>query len=160
MKRIQLICNHPIWQDAINKIKELEKERIFCGHNVSHFLDVARIAYIENLENNLKISKELIYATALLHDIGRYLEYLNGTTHEQASAVLAKTILQDCSFNPKEQDEILDAIRQHRNSSTKQQNDLAGIIYRADKKSRACLFCQVQDQCNWDKEKKNLTLNI
>lgn len=160
MKRLELICNHLLWQESINKIEQLEKQRIFCCHDISHLLDVARISYIENLEKNLNISKELIYATALLHDIGRHLEYIDGTPHEVASAILAKKILQDCSFTPSEQDEIIFAITKHRDVATKQQNNLAGIIYRADKQSRACLFCKAQNECNWSKEKKNLVINI
>lgn len=47
-----------------------KKDRIFCGHDMGHLLDVARLAWIFNLEANQEISKERIYAAALLHDIG------------------------------------------------------------------------------------------
>ena len=69
MERIHAICNHPVWKESIKKIQALEQERIFCKHNPQHFLDVARLAWIENLEKNLGIEKELIYAAGLLHDI-------------------------------------------------------------------------------------------
>ena len=75
MDRVNKICSHALWQQAVAKIQELEKERVFCGHDVAHFLDVARLAYIENLEKGLALDKELIYGAALLHDIGRGLEY-------------------------------------------------------------------------------------
>ena len=39
---------------------EKEKSRIFCKHDLQHSLDVARIAYILNLEADLKIEKEII----------------------------------------------------------------------------------------------------
>ncbi|MGN0613933.1 MAG: HD domain-containing protein, partial [Porcipelethomonas sp.] len=92
MERINKICSHALWRSYVNRITELEKDRIFCGHDTSHFLDVARLAYIEDLERGLKIPKELIYAAALLHDIGRYLEYLEGIPHDKASAMLAGDI--------------------------------------------------------------------
>ena len=71
MNRVDLILEHPKYQEYLDKIKQAEEKRIFCLHNMNHFLDVARIAYIMNLEEELGIAKEIIYATALLHDIGR-----------------------------------------------------------------------------------------
>lgn len=158
MERINKICQHRLWLDCLAKIKSLEKERIFCKHDINHFLDVARIAYIENLENNLAIAKELIYASALLHDIGRHKQYLEGIPHDEASVMIAKEILADCDFTDKETNEILEAIKAHRNKETVTKNDLAGIIYRADKKSRNCLFCLACSECNWSDEKKNLLI--
>ena len=77
----------------MEQIRVLEQDRIFCRHDTTHFLDVARIAYIENLENGLGLAKEEIYAAALLHDIGRHLQYTRGIPHEQASAMEAEGIL-------------------------------------------------------------------
>ena len=70
MQRVNSICSHPLWKSCVSKIRDLERERIFCCHDTSHFLDVARIAWIENLEKRLAISREMIYAAAMLHDIG------------------------------------------------------------------------------------------
>ena len=36
-----------------------------------HFLDVARLAWIAGLEQGLGLDKEIVYAAALLHDIGK-----------------------------------------------------------------------------------------
>ena len=94
----------------MERLAEYEKDRIFCRHGVEHLLDVARIAYIENLEKNSGLSKEIIYGAALLHDIGRYLQYTEGIPHEKAGADLAGEILKDCGFTGKEQEEILGAI--------------------------------------------------
>ena len=160
MERIDKICNNTLWRSYMEKICELEHDRIFCRHDTSHFLDVARLAYIENLERNLNISKELIYAAALLHDIGRHLEYLEGIPHDKASAMLAGDILKDCGFDPQEQTEITDAIAQHRNPESAKKDDLAGLLYRADKKSRPCMFCKAEKLCNWNSCKKNLSLNV
>lgn len=160
MERINKICCHSLWRSYAEKICELEQNRIFCGHDISHFLDVARLAYIENLERGLNISKELIYAAALLHDIGRNLEYLEGIPHDKASAMLAGDILKDCGFDAQEQNEIITAIEQHRTAETANKDDLAGLIYRADKKSRLCLFCKAEKLCNWSSRMKNLNLNL
>lgn len=160
MDRLDKICSHPLWQKCLDEIGRLEEDRIFCRHDVKHFLDVARIAYIENLEQGSGTPKELIYAAALLHDIGRHLQYTEGISHEEASARLAETILEDCGFTGEERKEILQAIRLHRNPGTAEKTDLAGLLYRADKKSRACGFCEVRERCNWPEEKKNLKLTI
>lgn len=160
MERVNKICSHPLWKESAAKIQELEQDRVFCRHTIAHFQDVARIAYIENLEQQAGLSKELIYAAAMLHDIGRHLQYLKGIPHDEGSAMLAEKILKDCEFDKLEQEEILSAIRQHRTAETKMKKDLAGMIYRADKKSRSCLFCDVCKECNWSEEKKNLELLV
>ncbi len=50
MYRLNEVVHHWIYQDYYGRIKRLEKERIFCCHQMTHLLDVARIAYIKNLE--------------------------------------------------------------------------------------------------------------
>ena len=47
-------------QGMCGKNRKYEEERIFCRHDMSHFLDVARLSWIENLERGLEIEKELI----------------------------------------------------------------------------------------------------
>ena len=97
--RISLIWRHPLYQKHCEKIQELEKDRIFCRHTPEHFLDVARLMYIYSLENKLNLSREIIYATALLHDIGRAQQYLSGISHDIAGAEIAGKILaESCSL--------------------------------------------------------------
>ena len=158
MERVNQICRHPLWTESVDKIRELERDRIFCKHDVAHCLDVARLAYLENLEKQLGLEQGLIYAAALLHDIGRHLQYLEGLPHEQGSAELARSILTDCGYSPAEQEEIVSAILRHRLPETGLQNDLAGLLYRADKASRLCIFCGAAEACNWSQEKKNMSL--
>ena len=160
MQRVNSICSHPLWKSCVSKIRDLEKERIFCCHDTSHFLDVARIAWIENLEKRLAISREMIYAAAMLHDIGRHLQYMQGVPHDEGSVSIASDILKDSGFDEKEQAEILSAIRMHRNPDAASRDDLAGIIYRADKKSRICAFCSASDKCNWPESKKNMKITV
>ena len=110
MERVNKIWRHPVWKQQMEHLAEYEKNRIFCRHGMDHLMDVARIAYIENLEKNCGISKEIIYGAALLHDIGRYLQYTEGIPHEKAGEDLAAEILKDSGFTGKEQIEILEAI--------------------------------------------------
>lgn len=158
MKRVNKILENSTYQEYIRKNKAAEVDRIFCCHNMEHFLDVARIAQMMNLEEGLGLSKELIYATALLHDIGRHVQYADGTPHEVASVKLAEDILEECGFGKKAKAEILRAILEHRNKKIAKEKSLAGVIYRADKASRACFACDAEELCNWKKAKKNLKI--
>lgn len=160
MIRVNSICTHPLWIECVGHIRDLEKERSFCRHDICHFLDVARIAWIENLEKDLHICRELIYAAAMLHDIGRHLQYLQDIPHDEASASIAAEILKDTDFTPDEQAEIITAIRKHRTPETASGDNLAGLIYRADKKSRMCAFCTACDECNWPETKKNMKITV
>ena len=155
MKRVEKILQHHKYQDCLQKIRELEAERIFCGHDMVHLLDVARLAYIFNLEEQLRIEKEQIYAAALLHDIGRHRQYLAGIPHQEAGLLIADEILAESGFGKAERFTILEAIHSHRNITVKEKKNLAGLIYRADKMSRSCATCVVKQQCNRSEQKKN-----
>lgn len=160
MSRVQRIYEHPVYRECVEKNCKAEETRIFCRHNMQHFLDVARLAYILNLEKNYKIAKEEIYAAALLHDIGKWQQYAEKIPHEQASAVLAEKILEDTGFEEAERERILVAIREHRreNKDIYGQNPLAEVLYYADKISRACYACPAESECNWSEEKKNMQI--
>lgn len=157
---IQRIWEHPLFQESLCTIERLERERIFCGHDRTHLFDVARIAYIENLESGAHVPKHLIYAAALLHDIGRHLQYTEGIPHHEASAQLAETILPECGFSPEDTQEILGAILSHRDRTMRTGSGLSGLIYRADKLSRCCFACPAEPECNWEPEKKNMKWSI
>ncbi len=158
MDRVNSILNHEDFKDNIHKNDLYESERRFCKHDLEHLLSVARIAYIINLEENLHIDKEIIYACALLHDLGRNVQYEKGIPHEEAGAYIAKGILKDSKFKEEETCDILCAIRSHRVS--KNENPLNSLMYRADKLSRNCFNCKSFDDCNWDLNKKNLKIFV
>lgn len=158
MKRVQAIRSHPDYKTYLMLNEKQEANREFCCHNFQHALDVARIYYIlwleEDKEKALKElanmpkeeSKELIYAISLLHDIGRWKQYMDQhLDHAEEGAVLAKPILQDANFSPYEIDLALEAIRAHRNPHAV---GLGLLLYRADKLSRNCRDCKVRDKCN------------
>lgn len=102
MDRVNQIWRHPVYQEHYKKIQELESERIFCRHTPEHFLDVARLMYIYALEEHLELSKELIYAAALLHDIGRAQQYQYNIPHDIAGVEIAREILTDLHFTEQE----------------------------------------------------------
>ena len=178
MKRVNEIYDHPVFQEKFRALQEVEKDRLFCKHTLEHLIDVARLMYIYALEHDLSISKELIYATALMHDIGRIDQIEQGTPHEKAGAALCDVILPDCGFSKEETEVIKAAILNHRNETSGNlpeknlcdkdmfdekkmvcENDLlCEILYRADKKSRNCFACEMKKECNWDEEKMNLKI--
>ena len=158
MEKIDRIISNDRFKSYLNQLNDLEENRIYCKHGIEHLLDVARLAYIENLEKDLRIDKEIIYATAMLHDLGRVLEYTNGISHDRASAMLAKEILPECGFNLEQTDYICKAICEHRNIEELKNEGLCGVIYRADKKSRICFCCDAIKTCKWSREKKNYSI--
>ena len=143
-------------------ILEAERNRQFCRHDMQHFLDVARIGWILCLERELNISKEMVYAAALLHDIGRGMQYREGVHHDEASVLLAGHILPKCGFSAVQTKEICDAIAGHRMSSevTECRTDLGKILEEADHASRCCFACGAEPECYWPKEKKNLEIRM
>lgn len=154
--RIHEIWSHPLYQEHYQRLQELEKDRCFCRHTGEHFLDVARLAYISVLEQGLPLSREVVYAAALLHDIGRDEQYQNGTPHQEAGARISAEILTDLDFSPEETAQILSAVRSHR--SLTPNTAFESLFYQADKKSRNCFLCPAQAECNWPPEKKNMSI--
>lgn len=157
MERVNRILNHNLFLLHMHLNEVAEADRCFCLHNINHFLDVARISMILNLKENLCMDADIIYAAALLHDIGRHVQYENGTPHELASAEIAPSILKDCGFDDKETVVIINAISHHR-AFLEGGSALSRILYQADKASRPCFACKVEKDCNWKNEKKNLQI--
>lgn len=162
-ERMKQIRTHPLYHSSLCRLSELEKDRSFCRHGMEHLLDVARIAYIRCLERKLPISRDLIYASALLHDIGKWQQYENGTPHELASANIAEKIIKSLpealQFSPEETRQILTAIRGHRRLRQNPE-PLESLLYESDKTSRACFCCPALAECDWDIEKKNMEIDI
>lgn len=160
MKRIDCILQNKTYKEHIEKIERAEVHRDFCHHNMGHFLDVARIAMILNQKEEYALCEEWIYAAALLHDIGRWVQYETGEDHAIASKRLAPDILQECGFLEEESKQIVSAIGNHRNKKIAEDKTLDGLLYRADKLSRPCFACKMEKACDWKKDKKNLSLKI
>ncbi|CAM2076083.1 MULTISPECIES: HD domain-containing protein [Clostridium] len=155
MENINIILNNKEYKQALEKLSEYERNREFCNHTIEHFMDVSRIAYIMVLEEKLNVSKEVIYAIGLLHDIGRVKQYEEGIHHDIASVEMSKEILKETSFTDEEINIILNGIANHRKESD---NKLEEIIYKADKLSRQCFNCKAEKECYWSSEKKNFKI--
>ncbi|NTW71203.1 MAG: HD domain-containing protein [Eubacteriaceae bacterium] len=145
MVRVNKIIRDQKYLEYVEKNQKAEKDRIFCRHDMPHFLDVARIAWILVLEEGLDIEKEIVYAAALLHDTGRWLEYENGEDHAVSSARLSEEILVRNDFNRIEINMISDAIGSHRNMESN--SDLSRVLYKSDKLSRNCQMCSAIGEC-------------
>lgn len=157
MKRVDAIWNHPEYQRYLKELMDCEQEREFCRHTPEHFLSVARLTCLLAAEEKMVFEKELVYAAALLHDIGRSLQYKEGIPHEEAGAGIAEKLLPDCGFTAEESQEVLELILGHR--TKREGKELADFFYRADKLSRNCFCCPAQEHCNWPEEKKNLEIH-
>lgn len=157
MERIRQIMKHPLYITNQKRIDEMENSRIFCRHGMEHALDVARLMYIFALERQVDVSKDVIYATALLHDIGRAIEYEKKHPHHEAGGELAERILQDCTFTDKERVEIVQAIQSHKHNRKTYEgaDNLQSLLYEADKRSRACYSCKASEECYWESDKRN-----
>lgn len=162
-QRLKQIWDHPFYREIYEKLQECEKGRVFCSHGMEHFLDVARIAYIRDLEQNLGIEKDVIYAAALLHDIGKASQYQQGIGHEKSSAWIAECILNDMgpgeAFSEEEKKRIIAAILTHRDGSTAE-DPLGKLLYESDKLSRNCFLCAARTECHWSEEKKNKGIEL
>lgn len=166
MKYVKQLLQDREYLACVKRLEQLEADREFCRHGLSHFLDVARIGWILILEHAVKDGmefqsfleqKEQIYLTALLHDIGRLAQLEDGTPHESAGKEMAGRFLRKIDYPISKQPDILEAIQDHR-GTRKTNGDLATIIKEADNRSRNCFFCEALEKCNWEEERRNLSV--
>ncbi|MDO4393715.1 MAG: HD domain-containing protein [Bacillota bacterium] len=168
MERLQRIYEHPVYARELKKLEADEQERRFCRHGMNHIMDVARICCIycmrDGIIDNENLSPELIYATAMLHDIGRHSENCDGIPHEDAGASIAEAVMRDCGFKKEEIIWAINGIKDHRRSEASNEVDVmnrfADNLRLADKKSRPCYRCDVRDECKWHSDKMNLKVGI
>ena len=73
-------------------------------------------------------------------------------------AELAEKIMPDCGFTAEETALVKNAISGHRD--TKHCDEFSRILYNADKKSRMCFKCSAQDECYWESEKRNHSVEV
>jgi uncharacterized protein len=157
LDKVNKILNNEFFKECLNKNINLEKHREFCKHDLQHFLDVARICYIMVLEKKLDITKEIVNATALLHDIGKWKQYSESVAHERASAEISGRILKECGYDDENIKIILSAILNHREDKNENIN-FDSLFYKSDKISRNCFYCNAEELCNWSKSKKNFNI--
>lgn len=148
MERVTTLLHSQEYREHVQKIYDKERQRSFCKHDFHHFLDVARLSWIFLLQDGIEYLKDVVYAAALLHDIGRWKEYNGEGCHAQLSAELALPLLINAGYSPQERKIIVDAISEHR----QQEEDffstpLSTALRKADKYSRLCFKCSSQVQC-------------
>ncbi|MDD5824214.1 MAG: HD domain-containing protein [Firmicutes bacterium] len=176
MRRADDVIRHPLFVSNLERLEELEADRIWCCHGFGHLMDVARLAYIFTLERGYELPKDFVYATALLHDIGRSTQYLEGIPHAEAGIEPAAQILTDCGFTEAEIAMALRAIAEHSDESDADaeiiartwpdkvhdeqlSKQLREVLYDGDKLSRDCFRCKVADQCDWAEWMKKRVLS-
>ena len=137
MKNTNKIVLSKIYRDYLNELEDLERD-----------------SYILKLEEDVDVDKDMIYATSLLHDLGRVLEIKEGINHAIGSVDIAREILEITDFSLEEKNRILSCISYHRTKDAVE-DEFFNIFYRADKLSRPCFRCPAYDACNWSYEKKN-----
>lgn len=148
MKYAKKILKHPKFIEYLKLNKTEEVNRKFCHHDLQHALDVGRVAYIIALENKYDLSKDIIYSTALLHDIAKWKQYREKLDHAAEGAMLAGQILDDINMNEQDSEIILDAIRNHRVKG-KGTSPLSLVLYSGDKSCRPCIGCSMVKDCDW-----------
>ena len=156
MQRIRPILQDREFLALLKEIEYLERDRIYCRHGLPHLLDTARIAAILAADRKADCPRDVIYAAALLHDIGRAAQYQQNVPHAQAGAEIAARILQRTEFTQDEQAEILTAIGGHQSDAA--ENSLTQLIHEADHRCRMCFACAAQDTCKWTMEERNRTV--
>lgn len=163
--KYQKILENEEYKKYLEKICYLEKDRIYCKHDLIHSLDVARICTIMMYEQGKAVSRDIVYASALLHDIGRFKE--NTENHEALSVDIAKNILPVCGYTNSEISDIVEIISFHRgNYSIKQIDELVMLgkldlkeSFRiADQLSRNCFCCKASSSCKWKEENKSTNI--
>lgn len=163
MKRVNAILAHPLYKKCYRRLEILEQDRKFCRHQMPHLMDVARIAYISSLEQDMGIKKDVIYGAAILHDIGKYAQYEEGIPHEISGGKIASEILdtlpEECAYSEEEKSMILTGIRGHRKLRDHAE-PFERLLYTSDKASRMCFACPVQSECDWSAEKKNMEISV
>lgn len=197
MPRVDALVCHPRFALDLAHLEELERDRPWCRHGLSHLLDVARIMWIAVLEHGWDASaghevagvgssardacdtgtatceggagtplftRDVIYATALLHDMGRVAQYETGEPHHAAGQRYARELLGELAgperFTAAETEAIVYAVGAHRScgagaSAGPAAEALANLLRASDKAARACWACSARATCAWPLEKRN-----
>ncbi len=149
------ILHAPAYLESMETLRRMEQDRIFCRHDLAHCLDVARLTLLLCRENGVRAEADIVYAAALLHDIGRVTEYADGTSHDEAGLSLACSVLSSLDCPPDRQAQILSLIASHREGGGGMLEQLFSL---ADKRSRQCFACPARGACNWEAEKQNMNI--
>lgn len=105
------------------------------GHGILHILEVIRRAFALNKNLNLGLDKNMIYAIASCHDLGKYI---NSDIHEKIAAdFFIKDNNMKRFFNDEQRIIIKEAIEDHRSSKKDHPRTKYGeLISSADRNTR------------------------
>lgn len=148
-------------KEFLERMRELEireRDRVYCRHDFSHSMDVARLGYLYALEEGLALDKEQFYLTALLHDIGRIDEYRYGISHAEAGKKLAGEILLHIGYPAEKIPAILSAIGGHPGRCFCWKDggrDPVRAFEKGGSKIPPCFACHAADTCKWSVERRN-----
>lgn len=159
--KYQKILEDDEYKQYLKQLQNLEQNRIYCKHDLNHFLDVARICTITAYDHGISVDKDIVYAAGLLHDIGRCDPKVS--SHEEHSAKIANEILPKCGYTKDEVSQIIEIILSHRgrdvlnNIKKLDKSDYLDIVdcfKIADQLSRNCFCCDATITCKWKDEEK------
>ncbi len=114
-------------------------------------------------------ARDVVYATALLHDMGRVAQYETGEPHHAAGQRYARELLGALAgpahFTASEIDAVACAVGAHRSGGVRTAAapavaTLADLLRASDKAARACWSCPARATCCWPPEKMNETLRV
>lgn len=154
----KILCDTE-YQKLVSLLSALEKERVFCRHDMEHFLNVARICCLICEKKKISFNPDIIYSAALLHDIGRTVEYTGGESHHIAGKSISERILKKTGCSEEFRQTVIELIVDHRKYDTEDLS-LKSIFSLADKKSRLCFMCEARSECYWPDEKKNMNIEV
>jgi len=105
------------------------------GHGLLHILEVIRRSFALNQNLNLELDKNMIYAIASCHDLGKYL---NSDIHEKIAAdIFIKDDNMKKFFSDEQRGIIKEAIEDHRSSKKDHPRSKYGeLISSADRNTR------------------------
>lgn len=181
MKFAEKLLKHPEFLQLQKRVQEMEQDRMYCHHELSHALDVCRMAWMMYLEDeykthlkdyadhaeepylnadNMLAKKDQFYVTGLLHDIGRVAQYETGEHHSVAGVRIAEKLLTEIEYPSEWMRETLQIVGVHhgRDEKAGEPSRMEYYIRRADHLSRNCFFCEASDSCKWKKEERNQTI--
>lgn len=155
--------------EKINRLNEIEKDRIYCKHSLEHFDEVYQILNILSTRRNLDNSCDLSKIMAYFHDIGRADSY--DGAHDKCSSDFARVLLGEYKLAKEEIDLICYAIDNHSGRIDVQEayyyidNNMvednlvdtwAKLLRISDQLSRKCYICKANEVCKWlEGEKTN-----
>jgi len=112
-------------------IQIVEKSGAHPAWGIKHCFRVLHLA--KELSSHLTLDDEILYASAMLHDTGKYPVYaIKNIDHALRSKGIAANLLQQMMFSPNKLPKVLDAVENHMYYSEPGRSDEAVYIRESD----------------------------